>query len=69
MKSLRNVAVVGFSHAPIVDHDEHRTAQELLYGEIRRALQQCGVERDAIDYQVAGSADYVDGKPFGFVQA
>jgi acetyl-CoA acetyltransferase len=69
MTSLRNVAVVGFSYAPIVEHDEHRTAQELLYVQIRRALEQCGVGRDAIDTQVAGSADYVDGKPFGFVQS
>jgi acetyl-CoA acetyltransferase len=69
MTKLRNVAIVGFSHAPIVARDEHRTAQELLYVQVRRALEQCGADRDAIDYQVAGSADYVDGKPFGFVQS
>src|SRR2546430_12604676 len=28
-----------------------------------------GVERDAIDFQAAGSADYIDGRPFGFVAA
>jgi acetyl-CoA acetyltransferase len=27
------------------------------------------VERDAIDYQVSASADYLDGRPFGFVAA
>lgn len=69
MTKLRNVAVVGFAQAPIVACDEHRTAQEMLYPEIRRALAQCGVDREAIDYQVAGSADYIDGRPFGFVQA
>jgi acetyl-CoA acetyltransferase len=69
MAKLRNVAVVAFSQAPVVKSDEHRMATEILYPEVRRALAQCGVERDAIDYQVAGSADYVDGRPFGFVAA
>jgi acetyl-CoA acetyltransferase len=69
MAALRNVAVVAFSHAPIVGRDPHRMATEVLYGEVRQALAQCGVERDAIDYQVAGSTDYMDGRPFGFVAA
>jgi acetyl-CoA acetyltransferase len=69
MAALRNVAVVGFAHAPIVARDEHRLATEMLYREVRRALADCGVERDAIDYQVAGSTDYMDGRPFGFVAA
>ncbi len=69
MTSLRNVAVVGFAQAPIVAHDAHRMATEMLYPVVRQALAQCGVERDAIDYQTAGSADYIDGRPFGFVAA
>ena len=69
MGKLRNVAVVAFSQAPIVARDEHRIASEMLYPEVRSALDQCDVERDAIDYQIAGSADYIDGRPFGFVAA
>jgi acetyl-CoA acetyltransferase len=69
MKKLRNVAVVAFAQAPIVARDEHNTAQEMLYPQVRRALADCGVERDDIDYQVAGSSDYIDGRPFGFVAA
>ena len=69
MTKLRNVAVVGFAQAPIVAHDAHRMAPEMLYPVVREALAQCGVERDAIDYQTAGSADYIDGRPFGFVAA
>src|SRR5213080_3802669 len=69
MAKLRNVAVVAFSQAPIVARDEHRIASEILYPEVRSALDQCDVERAAIDYQVAGSADYLDGRPFGFVTA
>ena len=69
MSTLRNVAVVGFAQAPIVAHDPHRMANEMLYPVVREALAQCGVERDAIDYQTAGSADYIDGRPFGFVAA
>lgn len=69
MSSLRNVAVVGFAQAPIVAHDPHRMATEMLYPVVREALAQCGVTRDGIDYQTAGSADYIDGRPFGFVAA
>lgn len=69
MSNLRNVAVVGFAQAPIVARDEHNTAQEMLYPQVRRALAECGVERDDIDYQIAGSSDYLDGRPFGFVAA
>ncbi len=69
MARLRNVAVVGFAQAPIVARDEHAMASEMLYPQVRRALAECGVEREAIDYQVAGSSDYVDGRPFGFVAA
>lgn len=69
MTALRNVAIVGFAQAPIVARDFHHTAPEMLYPQVRRALAECGVSRDQIDYQVAGSADYVDGRPFGFVMA
>ena len=65
----RNVAIVGFAHEPFVAHDAHRTAQEILYAAVRRALGDAGLERDAFELQAAGSADYVDGKPFGFVQS
>lgn len=69
MSNLRNIAVVGFAQAPIVARDPHHTAQEMLYPQVRRALADCGVERTDIDYQVAGSSDYIDGRPFGFVAA
>ena len=69
MSKLRNVAVVGYAQAPYVSCDVHHTSTEMLYPQIRRALAACGVEREAIDYQVAGSADYVDGRVFGFVAA
>jgi acetyl-CoA acetyltransferase len=66
---LRNVAVVGFAQAPIVAADEHRTASEMLYPVVRAALAACGVERKDIDYQCAGSSDYIDGRAFSFSQA
>jgi acetyl-CoA acetyltransferase len=69
MAHLRNVAVVGFAQGPIVARDLHAMSTEMLYPQVRRALAECGVERDAIDFQIAGSADYVDGRPFGFVAA
>ena len=69
MPTLRNVAVVSFAQLPIVARDEHRMATEMLYPVVRQALAECGVDREAIDYQVAGSTDYMDGRPFGFVTA
>jgi len=66
---MRNVAIVAYAQAPFVAVDEHHTSTEILYPQIRRALADCGVEREAIDYQVGGSADYVDGRVFGFVAA
>ena len=69
MTKLRNVAVVGFAQLPVVARDEHRMSTEMLYPAVRQALADCGVERDAIDYQIAGSVDYMDGRPFGFVAA
>jgi acetyl-CoA acetyltransferase len=67
--SLRNVAVVGFAQLPVVARDEHRMSMEMLYAVVREALERVGVTRDAIDYQVSASADYLDGRPFGFVAA
>jgi len=69
MTTLRNVAIVGFAQAPIVASDPHHITPEVLYPQVCAALKQCGVERDDIDYQTAGSADYFDGRPFGFVGA
>src|SRR4029453_5454174 len=69
MSQLRNVAIVGFAQLPVVARDEHRMSTEMLYPVVREALAQVGVERDAIDYQVSASADYMDGRPFGFVAA
>ncbi len=69
MTTLRNIAIVGFAQLPVVARDLHRTSTEMLYPAVQQALAQCRVPRDAIDYQIAGSADYIDGRPFGFVAA
>jgi len=68
VSKLRNVAIVGFAQAPIVDADPHHTAPEMLYPVVRQALASCGVERKDIDYQCAGSSDYIDGRAFSFSQ-
>lgn len=69
MSQLRNVAIVGFAQLPIVARDEHRMATEMLYPVVRQALADVGCTRDQIDYQIASSTDYMDGRPFGFVAA
>ncbi|MEY4951522.1 MAG: hypothetical protein RL698_3733 [Pseudomonadota bacterium] len=68
MTKLRNVAVVGFAQAPIVAADEHHTSPEMLYPVVRAALESAGLERKDVDYQCAGSSDYVDGRAFSFSQ-
>lgn len=68
MSKLRNVAIVGFAQAPIVDADPHHTAPEMLYPVVKQALKSANVERKDIDYQCAGSSDYVDGRAFSFSQ-
>lgn len=68
MTKLRNVAIVGFAQAKVVDAEPHRTAPEMLYPVVKQALASCGVERKDIDYQCAGSSDYIDGRAFSFSQ-
>lgn len=69
METLRNVAIVAFAQLPVVERDEHRTATEMISPVVHAALAQCGASRDEIDYQIAGSTDYLEGRPFGFVAA
>ncbi len=69
MTQLRNVAIVSFAQLPVVARDEHRTAMEMLSPVVQAALAACGASRGDIDYQIAGSTDYMDGRPFGFVAA
>jgi acetyl-CoA acetyltransferase len=69
MNKLRNVAIVGFAQLPVVARDEHRTATEMLFPVVRQAIADCGATQADIDYQIAGSTDYMDGRPFGFVAA
>lgn len=69
MSTLRNVAIVGWAQLPVVARDHHRTATEMLFPVVVEALAQVGRARDAIDYQVSASTDYMDGRPFGFVAA
>lgn len=68
MTRLRNVAVVGFAQAPIVSADEHHTSPEMLYPVVQAALDGAGLKRSDVDYQCAGSSDYVDGRAFSFSQ-
>jgi acetyl-CoA acetyltransferase len=68
VSKLRNVAIVGFAQAPIVDADPHHTAPEMLYPVVKQALKNANVERKDIDYQCAGSSDYIDGRAFSFSQ-
>lgn len=69
MSTLRNVAIVGFAQLPVVARDEHHVALDMIYTVVRQALANCGVEPAAIEYQISGSTDYTDGRPFGFAAA
>ena len=69
MSTLRNVAIVGFAQLPVVARDEHHVTTDMIYMAVRQALTNCGVEPGAIEYQISGSTDYTDGRPFGFAAA
>lgn len=69
MSTLRNVAVVSFAQLPVVAGDEHHTTTEMIYPVVRQALANCGAKPGDIEYQISGSTDYTDGRPFGFAAA
>ena len=64
---MRDIAIVAFAQAP-PEHVEDRSETLMLVPTINRVLEQAGVARSEIGFTCSGSADYLTGGVFTFVQ-
>lgn len=67
MVPVEDIAVVASAQSPMVRHTELSEGQLLMYV-ITEALDQVGLTRHDLDFNCAGSCDYISGQPFSFVQ-
>ncbi len=66
MRSLRDVAVVGFAQDTAVK-DRDRNEVEIISPVVREAVERSGLKRRDIGFTISGSCDYLAGGPFTFV--
>ncbi len=68
--SARNVAVVGFAHAPHVRRTDGTTnGVEMLMPCFAQLYQELGISRADIGFWCSGSSDYLAGRAFSFISA
>ncbi|BBZ41786.1 thiolase domain-containing protein [Mycobacterium conspicuum] len=68
--SERNVAVVGFAHAPHVRRTDGTTnGVEMLIPCFAQLYQELGISRTDIGFWCSGSSDYLAGRAFSFISA
>jgi acetyl-CoA acetyltransferase len=68
--TFRDVAVVGFAHAPHVRRTEGTTnGVEMLMPCFASIYQELGIEQTDIGFWCSGSADYLAGRAFSFISA
>jgi acetyl-CoA acetyltransferase len=60
------IAIVGWAQSPMLRHVE-LSETLMLVRVISEALSGCGLTRGDIDFNCAGSCDYISGQPFSFV--
>jgi acetyl-CoA acetyltransferase len=65
---MRDVAVVSFAQSAPESPSEGKTEGHMLLPVITRALEDAGIERRDIGFTCSGSADYLTGGAFTFVQ-
>ena len=67
---MREVAVVGFAHAPHVRHTEGTTnGVEMLLPCFAEIYQDLGIKQSDIGFWCSGSSDYLAGRAFSFISA
>ena len=67
---MREVAVVGFAHAPHVRHTEGTTnGVEMLLPCFAEIYQDLGIKQSDIGFWCSGSSDYLAGRAFSFLNA
>src|ERR1700710_2864893 len=68
--SERNVAVVGFAHAPHVRRTDGTTnGVEMLIPCFAELYEELGITRTDIGFWCSGSSDYLAGRAFSFISA
>jgi acetyl-CoA acetyltransferase len=61
------IAIIGWGVSPMVRHTE-KTEVQMLIEVITAAVKDAGITRAEVDFNCAGSCDYVAGQAFSFVQ-
>src|SRR5919197_855400 len=63
---MRDVAIVAFAQS-IVPRDLERNEVEILMPVVEEAREKSGIPKDEIGFTCSGSADFLAGQPFAFV--
>jgi acetyl-CoA acetyltransferase len=65
---MRDVAVVAFAQSELVRRQSDLTEPGMIMPVVNEVYEQCGLQRSEIDFVVSGSADYLAGQSFAFIQ-
>lgn len=65
---MRDVAVVAFAQSPLVRRELDFAEPGMILPVVNEVYQQSGIDRSQIDFVVSGSADYLAGQSFAFIQ-
>jgi acetyl-CoA acetyltransferase len=66
---MRRVAVVAFAQTKHVRHRTDLLPAQMVYAVCKEVVAKAGIPHEEIDFMAAGSADYLEGRPFSFGQA
>ncbi len=65
---MRDVAVVAFAQSPLVRRQADHSEPGMILPVVNDVYEQSGLQRSEIDFVVSGSADYLAGQSFAFIQ-
>ncbi len=65
---MRDVAVVAFAQGPLVRRQADHSEPGMILPVVNDVYAQSGLQRSEIDFVVSGSADYLAGQSFAFIQ-
>ncbi len=66
---MRRVAVVAVAQTKFQRRRPDLMPAQMVYGVCKEVVAKAGIDRSEIDFTAAGSADYLEGRPFSFGQA
>jgi acetyl-CoA acetyltransferase len=65
---MRDVAIVAFAQSDLVRRQADFTEPRMIMPVVNEVYEQSGMQRSEIDFTVSGSADYLAGQSFAFIQ-